>query len=200
MIEILIEILKGLAIVVIPLVTKHIFENFKGTVKGHARLLKDFKFITNFMEGGDIELRNPLIVEQAFYTFFRKRYSYEAIRCLLKYPNPTRAFSLYDKGRNYLEVRNQRIYFEEKYASARKRKWLRRLKYIVAYILVMIFLYSLIFYPRLSDYFGSGVYLQLVIGTFIFAVIGMGQFWEAFGLHCAEALIKKQEKLEGYKS
>ncbi len=197
----MIEIIKFVLGAAIPILMKKLFDSVGGG-RAHSRLLKDYKFIAEFMSGKGIDDKAPIVVEQGFYTFFRKRFSYEVIKYLLKFPNPTRAFLLYDRGKHYLNIKNGTIYFEEKYILSKKREWVISRRYGTAYILIMIFLYSLIYHSKLISFLNgnSTLYQQLLIGTFIFAIVGVMQFWEAFALQCAQRLMAEQEKLEGYKS
>lgn len=195
-----IEYAKLLIPVLLPLFIKHCLELMQNKPKRHSKLVEDYSFIASFLANGDIEKRNRLVVEQAFYVFFRTRFSYESIKLLMSFPSPLRAFTLLMRGHKYLEVKRDKVDFNNSYKSEFKWKCIKRIKLAASYILIVLSIFTVVYAPNLLAMLGSTVYAQVLIGGAIFFLIGVTEMHDFLAMQASELLLQEQERLEGYKS
>lgn len=189
----LLEIAKVLITVLTPLALKFLINLIRQSSRSHLKLQEDYKFISSFLSI-DIRARQPLIVEQAFYVFFRKRYSFEAIKLLIRFPNPTKAFRLFNLAGEVVHIENGWI------ATTKSESTLQKLfivKCVAYFILIMIAVLPIVYAPLIIDHYGSTTLIQILISGFVAGAVGVEQLFDVASIRASRDLMKKQKTLAG---
>lgn len=186
----LLEIVKVLIAVLTPLALKFLIDLVRRGSRSHAKLLEDYQFIASFLSI-DIKKRERLVVEQAFYVFFRRRYSFETIEMLIQFPNPMKAFRLFNWAFNFIQVEDGVI------RAKQSPIYLKRLivvKWILYITLIMCAVFPLLYAPMIIGHLGISAFLQIMVLSVVAGANGVEQLLALAAIEASKILLEEQGK------
>lgn len=184
-------IAKAMIPVMVSIAIKHLYDVFSNRVKSTAKLNEDYKFISTFL-ATDFKKRERLVVEQAFYAYFRCRYSYEAIVVLMRFPSPMKAFRLCEQAGKYLAVEDGRLKQVGSGVGLKGRLFVKVLIYFVFFSASCM---PIIYATYILEAFGLYTFIQFFCMSLMIGAMAFDQLLESASIKASGRLLKEQAKL-----
>ncbi len=155
----------------------------------------ELEFISGFL-AFDIKRRDRLVVEHAFAAHFKHKFDFEELVALLKFKNPTRAFSLLKSSRLVMQILpNGSFGFCDKFSttsSREHRKWIFGACYFIAFYFGLL---PVLFANSFISALGLLAVYPLVLWPICLALLAIESLKYAIAFGCGERLIVEQQKL-----
>jgi len=166
----------------------------KDVVRRKSKAIDDYDFIASFL-AIDLEKRKPLVIEQAFYTYFRRKYYFDEIQVALKFPSPMRAFDLIHFARGIISVDSEGHFnFKSQYSSDRQRL-IAKICYFSTYVVALMTALLPVLYANIViEYLGFYGYVPVIFLLIVMGSVALTMLDEGVSIRSAEKLIEEQSK------